>query len=141
MPDRNIVEAINNALSEEMEHDPRVMVLGLDVGKLGGVFRTTSGLVERFGGARVVDTPLAEASIIGASLGLALAGMVPVAEIQFLGFSAQGFDQIGRRCRTAPTRSLLERHRSPARGSTSRSWRGAQQLSFASEQQTACRRR
>ena len=95
MPERNIVEAINNALSEEMERDPRVMVLGLDVGKLGGVFRTTSGLVERFGGTRVVDTPLAEASIIGASLGLALAGMVPVAEIQFLGFSAQGFHQIG----------------------------------------------
>src|SRR5260370_16872471 len=94
MPERNIVEAINNALSEEMEHDPRVMVLGLDVGKLGGVFRTTSGLVERFGGARVVDTPLAEASIIGASLGLALAGMVPVAEIQFLGSSAQVFPHI-----------------------------------------------
>src|SRR2546428_30822 len=52
MPERNIVEAINNALGEEMEHDPRVMVLGLDVGKLGGVFRTTSGLVERFGGER-----------------------------------------------------------------------------------------
>src|SRR5467141_598431 len=95
MPERNIVEAINNALSEEMERDPRVMVLGLDVGKLGGVFRTTSGLVERFGGERVVDTPLAEASIIGASLGLALAGMVPVAEIQFLGFTAQAFHQIG----------------------------------------------
>jgi pyruvate dehydrogenase E1 component beta subunit len=95
MPERNIVEAINNALSEEMEQDPRVMLLGLDVGKLGGVFRTTSGLVERFGGARVVDTPLAEASIVGASLGLALAGMVPVAEIQFLGFSAQAFHQIG----------------------------------------------
>jgi pyruvate dehydrogenase E1 component beta subunit len=95
MPQRNIVEAINNGLAEEMERDPRVMVLGLDVGKLGGVFRTTSGLVERFGGVRVVDTPLAEASIIGASLGLALAGMVPVAEIQFLGFSAQGFHQIG----------------------------------------------
>src|SRR2546428_10125636 len=95
MPERNIVEAINNALGEEMEQDPRVMVLGLDVGKLGGVFRTTSGLVERFGGDRVVDTPLAEASIIGASLGLALAGLVPVAEIQFLGFSAQGVHQIG----------------------------------------------
>src|SRR3979411_3199343 len=78
-----------------MERDPRVMLLGLDVGKLGGVFRTTSGLVERFGAERVVDTPLAEASIIGASLGLALAGMVPVAEIQFLGFTAQGFHQIG----------------------------------------------
>jgi pyruvate dehydrogenase E1 component beta subunit len=95
MPQRNIVEAINNGLAEEMERDPRVMVLGLDVGKLGGVFRTTSGLLERFGGARVVDTPLAEASIVGASLGLALAGMVPVAEIQFLGFSAQAFHQLG----------------------------------------------
>lgn len=95
MPQRNIVEAINNALAEEMERDPRVMVLGLDVGKLGGVFRTTSGLVERFGSERVVDTPLAEAGIIGASLGLALAGMVPVPEIQFLGFTAQGFHQIG----------------------------------------------
>jgi len=95
MPQRNIIEAINNALAEEMERDPRVMVLGLDVGRLGGVFRTTNGLVERFGGARVVDTPLAEASIIGASLGLAQAGMVPVAEIQFLGFTFQGFHQIG----------------------------------------------
>lgn len=95
MPERNIVEAINNALAEEMERDPRVMVLGLDVGRLGGVFRTTSGLVERFGGDRVVDTPLAEASIVGASLGLAVAGFVPVAEIQFLGFTAQGFHQIG----------------------------------------------
>src|SRR5207253_2658547 len=84
-----------NALVDEMESDPRVMVLGLDVGKLGGVFRTTSGLIERFGERRVVDTPLAEASILGASLGLALSGMVPVAEIQFLGFTAQGFHQIG----------------------------------------------
>ena len=95
MAERNIVEAINSALAEEMEADPRVMVLGLDVGKLGGVFRTTSGLVDRFGAERVVDTPLAEAGIVGASLGLALAGMVPVAEIQFLGFTAQGFHQIG----------------------------------------------
>src|SRR5437879_13642754 len=95
MPERNVVEAINNALADEMEGDPRVLVPGLDVGKLGGVFRTTSGLVERFGSDRVVDTPLAEASIIGASLGLALAGMVPVAEIQFLGFTAQGFHQLG----------------------------------------------
>jgi pyruvate dehydrogenase E1 component beta subunit len=95
VPERNIVEAINSALVDEMEADPRVMVLGLDVGKLGGVFRTTSGLVEKFGAARVVDTPLAEASIVGASLGLAVAGMVPVAEIQFLGFTAQGFHQIG----------------------------------------------
>ncbi|HEX6348997.1 MAG TPA: alpha-ketoacid dehydrogenase subunit beta [Candidatus Dormibacteraeota bacterium] len=95
MPERNVVEAINNALSEEMERDPRVMLLGLDVGRLGGVFRTTSGLIEKYGPSRVVDTPLAEASIIGASLGLAVSGMVPVAEIQFLGFTAQAFHQIG----------------------------------------------
>src|SRR5260370_42161 len=78
-----------------MSRDPRVMVLGLDVGKLGGVFRATSGLLEKHGAARVVDTPLAEASIIGASLGLGISGMVPVAEIQFLGFTAQAFHQIG----------------------------------------------
>src|ERR1700694_3342845 len=95
MPQRNIVEAINNARGEEMERDPRVMLLGLDVGRLGGVFRTTSGLIEKFGSKRVVDTPLAEAGIVGASLGLALSGMVPVAEIQFLGFTAQAFHQIG----------------------------------------------
>jgi pyruvate dehydrogenase E1 component beta subunit len=95
VPQRNVVEAINNALDEEMERDPRVMLLGLDVGRLGGVFRTTSGLIEKYGERRVVDTPLAEASIIGASLGLAISGMVPVAEIQFLGFTAQGFHQIG----------------------------------------------
>src|SRR5690242_1804533 len=95
MTERNMVEAINSALTEEMQRDQRVIVLGLDVGKLGGVFRTTSGLVEKFGAERVVDTPLAEAGIIGASLGLAVAGMVPVAEIQFLGFTAQAFHQIG----------------------------------------------
>src|SRR5205823_191903 len=86
---------INNALDEEMERDPRVMLLGLDVGRLGGVFRTTSGLIEKYGEQRVVDTPLAEASIIGSSLGLAVSGMVPVAEIQFLVFTAQAFHQIG----------------------------------------------
>src|SRR6266446_10718926 len=107
MPERNIVEAINNALADEMEADPRVMVLGLDVGRLGGVFRTTTGLVERFGSDRVVDMPLAEASIIGASLGLAIAGMVPVAEIQFLGFTAQGFHQLG---------PQLARYRARSRG-------------------------
>jgi pyruvate dehydrogenase E1 component beta subunit len=95
MPQRNVVEAIHDALDQEMERDPRVMLLGLDVGRLGGVFRTTSGLIEKFGAKRVVDTPLAEASIVGASLGLALSGMVPVAEIQFLGFTAQAFHQIG----------------------------------------------
>ena len=95
MAERNVVEAIRDALAFEMERDERVMVLGLDVGKLGGVFRTTQGLLERFGPDRVVDTPLAEASIVGSALGLAISGLVPVAELQFLGFSHQGFHQIG----------------------------------------------
>jgi pyruvate dehydrogenase E1 component beta subunit len=91
----NIVEAIREALAFEMERDERVILLGLDVGRLGGVFRTTRGLLERFGSDRVVDTPLAEGSIIGSSLGLALSGLIPVAEIQFLGFTHQAFHQIG----------------------------------------------
>lgn len=95
MPSRNYVEAIRTALSEEMERDERVMVLGLDVGRLGGVFRATQGLLERFGSERVVDTPLAEGAIVGASLGLSLAGLRPVPEIQFLGFTHQAFHQIG----------------------------------------------
>ncbi len=107
MTQRNVLEAIHSALDEEMSTDPRVMVLGLDVGKLGGVFRATSGLLEKHGAQRVVDTPLAEASIIGASLGLAISGMVPVAEIQFLGFTAQAFHQIG---------PQLARYRARSRG-------------------------
>jgi pyruvate dehydrogenase E1 component beta subunit len=95
LPERNVVEAINNALDEEMARDPKVIVLGLDVGKLGGVFRATSGLLDKHGSERVVDTPLAEGAIVGAALGLAISGMVPVAEIQFLGFTAQAFHQIG----------------------------------------------
>jgi len=91
----SILEAIRSALLEEMERDERVMVLGMDVGQLGGVFRVTRGLKERFGAERVVDTPLAEGAIVGASLGLAIGGMIPVPEIQFLGFTHQAFHQIG----------------------------------------------
>jgi pyruvate dehydrogenase E1 component subunit beta len=90
-----MVEAIRSALAFEMERDETVMVLGLDVGRLGGVFRATRGLLDRFGPDRVVDMPLAEGAIIGASLGLAIAGWTPVAEIQFLGFTHQGFHQLG----------------------------------------------
>src|SRR5438309_4759676 len=93
--DMSILEAIRSALIEEMERDERVMVLGMDVGQLGGVFRVTRGLKDRFGAERVVDTPLAEGAIVGASLGLAIGGMIPVAEIQFLGFTHQAFHQIG----------------------------------------------
>ena len=89
-----MVEAIRQALEQEMERDERVMILGEDVGRLGGVFRATDGLQARFGPARVFDTPLAEAVIAGASVGLAMSGMVPVAEMQFLGFSHQAFHQI-----------------------------------------------
>ncbi|HYW25442.1 MAG TPA: alpha-ketoacid dehydrogenase subunit beta [Terriglobales bacterium] len=95
MPELNVVEAIRDALAFEMERDERVIVLGLDVGRLGGVFRATQGLRDRFGPDRVVDTPLAEGGIVGSALGLAISGLVPVAEIQFLGFAHQAFHQIG----------------------------------------------
>lgn len=91
----SMVEAIRSALGDEMERDERVVVLGEDVGKSGGVFRATDGLQQRFGPERVVDTPVAEAVIVGASIGLATAGFVPVAELQFLGFALQAFHQIG----------------------------------------------
>jgi pyruvate dehydrogenase E1 component subunit beta len=91
----NYVEAIRSALAFEMEKDERVLVLGLDVGRLGGVFRTTQGLLDRFGPERVIDVPLAEGAIVGAALGLSIAGLLPVAEIQFLGFTHQAFHQIG----------------------------------------------
>jgi pyruvate dehydrogenase E1 component beta subunit len=89
-----IVDAVRSTLAYEMARDPRVMVMGQDVGALGGVFRATAGLVDEFGTDRVVDMPLAEASIIGSALGLAVSGMRPVAELQFLGFGAQAFHQI-----------------------------------------------
>lgn len=90
----SMLEAIRHTLHEEMARDERVMVLGQDVATLGGVFRATDGLRDRFGADRVVDMPLAEGAIIGASLGLAWSGMVPVAEIQFLGFTQQAFHQV-----------------------------------------------
>jgi pyruvate dehydrogenase E1 component beta subunit len=93
--DVSILEAIRTALHEEMARDERVMVLGMDVGRLGGVFRVTRGLLDTYGSDRVMDTPLAEGAIVGASLGLAIGGLVPVAEIQFLGFTHQAFHQIG----------------------------------------------
>ena len=90
----NMVEAINLALREEMERDNRVVVLGEDVGKEGGVFRVTDGLQGKFGSDRVIDTPLAESGIAGTTLGLAVNGLRPVAEIQFEGFLYPCLDQI-----------------------------------------------
>ncbi|MGA8922034.1 MAG: thiamine pyrophosphate-dependent enzyme [Candidatus Dormiibacterota bacterium] len=92
--DMNMVAALRSALTEEMERDERVMVLGEDVGQKGGVFLVTDGLRARFGEARVIDTPLAESSIAGVSLGLAIAGKRPVAEMQFADFAHMAFNQI-----------------------------------------------
>ncbi len=90
----NMVEAINLGLREEMERDDRMIVLGEDVGKEGGVFRVTDGLLKKFGEDRVVDTPLAELGIIAAAFGMAVYGLRPVAEIQFDGFIYPCLDQI-----------------------------------------------
>jgi pyruvate dehydrogenase E1 component beta subunit len=94
MAKRNIVEAINRGLMEEMEKDSSVMVLGEDVGREGGVFRVTDGLQSRFGPKRAVDTPLAESGIVGVALGLAVKGFKPVAELQFMGFLPPALDQV-----------------------------------------------
>jgi 2-oxoisovalerate dehydrogenase E1 component beta subunit len=90
----NIIEAVRSALQTQMRTDPRVVVLGEDVGKFGGVFRATSGLYDEFGADRVIDTPLAEAGIVGTAIGMALYGLRPVPEIQFGDFIYPAFDQI-----------------------------------------------
>ena len=94
MTQMNMVQAINDALRIAMRKDERVVVMGEDVGKVGGVFRVTSGLYDEFGDARVVDTPLSEGGIIGAAVGMALYGMIPVPEIQFSDFIWPAYDQI-----------------------------------------------
>jgi len=103
MPKLDLVGAINLTLAQEMEADPRIVILGEDVGVNGGVFRVTDGLQKRFGADRVVDTPLSESGIIGTSIGLAMAGMRPVPEIQFEGFMGPAYDQLvnqAARCRS-----------------------------------------
>ncbi len=94
MAQMNMVQAINDALRTEMRRDSRVVLLGEDVGKVGGVFRVTQGLFDEFGENRVIDTPLSEGGIIGTAIGMALYGMVPVPEIQFADFIFPAFDQI-----------------------------------------------
>jgi pyruvate dehydrogenase E1 component beta subunit len=94
MPVMNIIQAVNDALRLQMRMEPKTVVLGEDVGKFGGVFRATSGLHEEFGAERVIDTPLAEAGIIGTAIGMALYGLRPVPEIQFGDFIFPAFDQI-----------------------------------------------
>jgi pyruvate dehydrogenase E1 component beta subunit len=89
-----MVEAIRSTLFDAMERDERVLVLGQDVGVNGGMFRATEGLQQRFGSDRVVDMPLAEGVIVGSAVGLACSGLIPIPELQFLGFGSQAFHQI-----------------------------------------------
>ena len=94
MAERTLVQAVNDGLREGMRRDANVLVLGEDIGKAGGVFRATEGLLDEFGPERVVDTPLAENGIVGTAIGMALYGLRPVAEIQFSDFIYPAFDQI-----------------------------------------------
>src|SRR4029077_5378661 len=94
MPTMNIIEAVRDALRTQMRADSRVVVLGEDVGKFGGVFRATSGLYDEIGADHVIDTPLADDGIIGTAIGMALYGLRPVPEIQFGDFIYPAFDQI-----------------------------------------------
>ena len=93
MAERTIAQAINDGLAEALTA-PDVVLLGEDVGATGGVFRVSDGLLERFGAERVVDTPVAESGIVGAAFGMAVAGLRPIAEIKFMGFSTPAFDQV-----------------------------------------------
>jgi 2-oxoisovalerate dehydrogenase E1 component beta subunit len=88
------IEAIRLAMLEEMEKDPRVFILGEDVGTYGGAFRATAGFLEKFGEGRVIDTPISESAIVGAAIGAALMGMRPIAEMQFIDFISCAFDQL-----------------------------------------------
>lgn len=94
MTSMTMIEAINHTLKQEMERDPRIICIGEDIGKNGGVFRATDGLQEVFGENRVVDTPIAESAIVGTAVGMAARGLRPIAEIQFFGFIYEAMDQM-----------------------------------------------
>ncbi|MGW6913931.1 alpha-ketoacid dehydrogenase subunit beta [Kitasatospora sp. NPDC054939] len=106
MAEPTFAKALNEALRHAMERDPKVVLMGEDVGRLGGVFRITEGLQKDFGEARVLDSPLAESGIVGTAVGLALRGYRPVAEIQFDGFVYPAFDQIVAQVAKLHARSL-----------------------------------
>ena len=94
MSELTLAQSLNGALATALESDARVVLLGEDIGRTGGVFRITDGLRDKYGENRVFDTPVAESGIVGAAFGMAIAGMRPVAELQFLGFSYPAYDQI-----------------------------------------------
>jgi 2-oxoisovalerate dehydrogenase E1 component beta subunit len=91
---RTYIEAIHDAIQEEMRRDPAVFVIGEDVGTYGGAFRATAGLLEEFGPERIVDTPISESAIVGLSVGAAMNGLRPIAEMQFIDFLSNGFNQV-----------------------------------------------
>ena len=105
-----MVEAINLALRQEMEKDPRVLLLGEDVGRNGGVFRVTQGLLDAFGESRVMDTPVSESAIVGVAIGMAVYGLRPVAEIQFEGFVYAAMEQLADHAGRIRTRSRGRYH-------------------------------
>jgi pyruvate dehydrogenase E1 component beta subunit len=105
-----MVEAINLALRQEMARDPRALLLGEDVGRNGGVFRVTQGLIDLFGEARVIDTPLAESGIVGVAVGMAVYGLRPIAEIQFEGFVYAAMEQLVSQASRIRTRSRGRYH-------------------------------
>ncbi|MFP3191429.1 MAG: alpha-ketoacid dehydrogenase subunit beta, partial [Thermoproteota archaeon] len=94
MPEITLAEALNQTLKEQMRKDDRIVVLGEDIGKRGGVFLITEGLIDEFGPERVINTPLSEAAIFGVACGMAIYGLKPIAEVQFFDFAFGGFDQI-----------------------------------------------
>ncbi|MEY2433085.1 MAG: 2-oxoisovalerate dehydrogenase component beta subunit [Acidimicrobiaceae bacterium] len=106
MTAKNMVEAIRDALAEEMERDPTVVLLGEDVGRKGGVFKTSDGLQARFGPLRVLDTPVAEIAIAGVAIGAAMTGLRPVAEFQFADYMHPAYDQIVSQAATMRWRSV-----------------------------------
>lgn len=101
----NMVKALNLAIHQEMERDARVVILGEDVAQVGGVFRVTEGLLDKFGPKRVIDTPVSEAGILGCAIGMAIGGLRPIAEIQFSGFMHNGFHQLNCHAARYRTRS------------------------------------
>jgi len=90
----NLAQALNDGLFQALENDDKVLLFGEDVGRTGGVFRISDGLLEKFGSDRIIDAPVAESGIVGTAFGMAVGGLKPIVEIQFIGFSYPGFDQI-----------------------------------------------
>ncbi len=107
MPESTYLDAVRQALFEEMERDDRVICLGEDIGAYGGAFKATEGLLERFGAGRVIDTPISEAAIVGAAAGAAHYGMRPVCEMQFIDFMSNAYDMLTNYVATARYRAML----------------------------------